>query len=102
MRSDERKTGAHHPLLRCLYWVAGPALIYKSGLSFTTLLLEPGVAGNGIEWLWAALFPPLLLGFSLLAPRLGCGPCDDGEASPTERRRERGNPVEYSGRMPGI
>ena len=100
MRLEKEKKIFKHPLMGRVYWGAYAVLFYNAGLSFTTWLMQPESFAGGPEWLWVALFPPLLVGFFFVNRRLGCGAPGCGLG--TEKPGSGGRSIEYSGRMPGI
>lgn len=69
-----------HPLGRRVLWVLFAVVFFRSGLAFTTWLLEPDVFAGGVEWLWAGAFPVLLPAFFVVNRHLGCasGACRQG------------------------
>lgn len=69
-----------HPIWKRVLWVLYAIAFYQSGLQFTTLLMNYEIFEGGINWLWAAAFPFLLVGFFLINKRLGCatGQCQQG------------------------
>jgi len=60
-------------LIRRFAWLAYSILLYYTGLSFTTWLLEPALFQGGLDWLAVMAFPFVLPGFFVLGRRLGCG-----------------------------
>ena len=100
MRLKKEKTIQKHPLVRRVYWGAYAILFYNAGLSFTTWLMQPESFTGGSEWLWVALFPPLLVGFFVVNHRLGCGAAEC--AARPAKTGNKGGSIEYPGRMPGV
>ena len=64
---------AAKPWLRWPLWALYAFVFYNAGLAATTLLIEPDAFSGGWQWLWAASFPVLLIGFFLFNRYLGCG-----------------------------
>ncbi len=89
---------AAHPVVRRMLWMVFAVLFYYSGLSFTGWLLEPESFMGGMDWVWVAMFPVLLLAFFPVNRHLGCasGRCATGECADPQR------PGYPSDRMPGI
>ena len=89
MRLEKEKKIFKHPLMGRVYWGAYAVLFYNAGLSFTTWLMQPESFAGGPEWLWVALFPPLLVGFFICEPpaRLRCTGMRHGDGKTRERRK---------------
>ncbi|GMT48840.1 MAG: hypothetical protein IEMM0008_0379 [bacterium] len=97
------KSWLQMPLIRPMVWILFAVLFYYSGLSFTTLLLEPEQFVGGFHWLLIVLFPILVPLFFVVGRYAGCasGACDTQTQAKNLQSEQEDRDV-FTGNMPGI
>ncbi|HEO64581.1 MAG TPA: hypothetical protein ENI73_01805 [Spirochaetes bacterium] len=91
------------PITRRIVWILFAVLFYYSGLSFTTLLLEPQQFQGGIYWLLVVIFPILVPLFFVVGRYAGCasGACDPQKQMKNPQSEQKDRDL-FTGNMPGI
>ncbi len=97
------KSWIQRPLIRRMVWILFAVLFYYSGLSFTTLLLEPQQFAGGLYWLLVVIFPILVPLFFVVGRYAGCasGACDTQQQSKNQQSEEKDRDL-FVGKMPGV